>query len=116
MAFEKLSNSIHELNENVKALAYSSAEYYKLDLYKKIVKGVIALVTILLIGFISLIAFLFLSIAIAMLISNALDQPSAGFFIVGGFYVLLLVLMLLFGKKYIQKIIILKSSRNFFND
>ncbi len=116
MAFEKLSNSIHELNGNIKALTSSSAEYYKLDLYKKFIKGAIALVNMLLIGFISLIAFLFLSIAIAMLISNALDQPSAGFFIVGGFYVVILILLLLFGKKYIQRTILIKSSRNFFND
>jgi len=116
MAFEKLTNSIHDLNDNVRDLAKSSTEYYKLDLYKKIIKGVISLVNMLLLGFISLIALLFLSIALAIWIGNALEKPSAGFYIVGAFYVVIFILIWLFGKKPLEKFILIKSSKNIFND
>jgi hypothetical protein len=116
MAFEKLTNSIHDLNDNVRDLAKSSAEYYKLDLYKKIIMGVISLVNMMLLGFICLIALFFISIAVALAIGTALEKPSAGFYIVGGFYILVFALIWFFGKKPIQKIILIKSSRTFFND
>jgi hypothetical protein len=116
MVFEKLTNSVKELNENIRALSYSTSEYYKLNLYKKIIRGAIFLVNMLLIGFVCLIGILFLSIAIAMSIGNALNNPSVGFYIVGSFYVLISGFIWIFGKKYIQKIILIKSSKTFFND
>ncbi len=116
MVFEKLTNSINDLNENIRALSYSTSEYYKLNLYKKIIRGVIFLVNMMLIGFICLIALLFLSIAIAISLGKALNDPSAGFYLVGGFYVLIFGFIWMFGKKYIRKIILIKSSRTFFND
>ena len=116
MAFEKLTNSIHDLNENVRDLAKSSAEYYKLDLYKKIIKGVISLVNMMLLGFICLIALFFISIALAIGIGRAMEDLSSGFYIVGGFYLLVFVFIWFLGKKPIEKIILIKSSRTFFND
>ncbi|HSI70101.1 MAG TPA: phage holin family protein [Gillisia sp.] len=116
MAFEKLTNSINDLKENIQAFKQSSAEYYKLSLYKGIVKGAISMVNALLMGFLGLFALLFLSIAVAVYLSNILDSPSAGYFIVGGFYLLLLILILVFGRKFIKKTILVKSSRSFFND
>ncbi|MFO7721523.1 MAG: phage holin family protein [Gillisia sp.] len=116
MAFEKLTNSIQDLNDNIRALAHSSGEYYKLDLYKKIIRGVIFLVNMMLIGFICLIVLLFLSIAVAITIGEAMGIPSAGYYIVGGFYLLSLIFIWVFGKDYIGKIILIKSSRTFFND
>ena len=116
MAFEKLTNSIQDLNDNVKDLAKSSTEYYKLDLYKKIIKGVISLVNMMLLGFICLIALFFVSIALALAIGSALGNPSSGFYIVGAFYVLVFIIIWIFGKKPIEKIILIKSSRTFFND
>jgi hypothetical protein len=116
MAFEKLTNSIDDLKENIQAFKQSSAEYYKLSLYKGIVKGAISMVNALLMGFLGLFALLFLSIAVAVYLSNILESPSAGYFIVGGFYLLLLILILVFGRKFIKKTILVKSSRSFFND
>ena len=116
MAFEKLTNSIHDLNENVRDLAKSSADYYKLDLYKKIIKGAISLVNMMLLGFICLIALFFISIGLALGIGIALGVPSAGFFIVGAFYLVIFVIIWFFGKKPIERIILIKSSRTFFND
>jgi len=116
MAFEKLNNSINDLKENIRALRQSTSEYYKLNLYKKIIKGVILLVNTLLIGFVCLFALLFLSIAIAISLGKALNDPSVGFYIVSAFYILIFGFIWVFGKKYIQKIILVKSSKKFFND
>jgi hypothetical protein len=116
MAFEKLTNSIKDLNENIRSLSSSTSDYYKLNLYKKIIRGVIFLVNLMLISFVCLIALLFLSIAVAISIGNALNNPSLGFYIVGGFYVLIFGFIWVLGKEYIQKIILLKSSKAFFND
>lgn len=116
MAFEKLTNSISDLNDNIRALSYSTSEYYKLNLYKKIIRGIVFLVNMMLIGFICLVALLFLSIAVAISIGKALNDPSVGFYIVGAFYVLILGFIWIFGKNYIRKVILIKSSRTFFND
>lgn len=116
MAFEKQSYSIQELKDHIKAYKQSTAEYVKLSIYSKVVKGALSLVTVLFVGFVGLIVLLFLSVAVAIAISNALDSPSAGFFIVAGFYILLIVLFFLFGKKMLQKSILLQTSRKFFKD
>lgn len=116
MAFEKLTNSINDLREGIRALKHSSAEYYKLNLYKSLTKGIVSFITILLLGFLGFFVLIFLSIAVAISISEALDSPSAGYYIVAGFYLLLIILLLVVGKKYIEKTVLLKSSRKIFND
>lgn len=116
MAFEKQAYRIQELKENFKALKYSSTEYLKLNIFKNVIKIGLSVVNMLLVVFIGLIALIFLSVAVAISISNALDTPSAGFYIVAGFYILLIILFFVFGKKYLQKKVLLQSSRKFFND
>lgn len=116
MAFEKLTNSIRDLKTNIEAFKYSSGQYYKLKLYKQAVKVSISVISGLLIGFLGIIALLFLSVAVAISISNALDSPSAGFFIVAGFYILLIILFFVVGKNYLEKTILTKSSQKVFND
>lgn len=116
MAFENLTNSIQELKDSIRAFAESNAEYYKLNLYKKAVKAVTSLVSAVLIGFLGIFFLLFLSISVAVHISAALDQPSAGFYIVTGFYLLLIIFMLVIGRKLIEKKFLIKSSRKIFKD
>ena len=116
MAFEKLSNSIDELNYNIKAFAHSNAEYYKLKFFKQAMKGAVGLVQGLLLGIFFLFALMLISVALAILISEAIGVPSAGYFIVGGFYFLLFLFVLIFGRKPIEKKLLLKISRKFFNE
>ena len=58
----------------------------------------------------------FLSLGVAFAISAALDQPSSGFFIVGGFYLVVIVLFVIFGKKPLSKFMVKKFSREIFNE
>lgn len=115
MAFEKISNSINELNENLQAFAQSNAEYYKLEFFKQAMKGATAMVKVLVVGVFGIFALIILSIAVAIAISHSMDNPSSGFFIVGGFYLLLIVLFLIFGEKPLTKMMLRKFSRSFFN-
>ncbi len=116
MAFEKLTNSIQELKDSVRSFAESNVEYYKLSLYKKVVKTATSLVTAVLIGFFVIFFLLFLSIAVAVHISAVLDQPSVGFYIVAGFYLLIIIFILVIGRKLIEKKFLIKSSRKIFKD
>ena len=68
----------------------------------------------LLMGFFFLTAFWLLSLALAIWISDALDSPSSGFFIIGGFYLLLFLLVLFVFGKYIDRFMLVKLSRMYF--
>lgn len=116
MAFEKLSYSISSLKESIQAVKQSSKEYYKLSAYKGATKGVVSIIVGVLAAFFAIVALMFLSVALAIYLSNVLDSPSAGFFIVGGIYILFLILLFVVGKKYIEKTVLVKSSRKFFNN
>ena len=116
MAFERISDNLHRLNENIRSFAESSAEYYKLDLFNKTMKGATAAVKSVAIAFFLLFAILFLSIAISVALSNWLDSPSSGFFIVGGIYLLIGIFVIFFGSSIINKAMLKPASRKFFND
>lgn len=116
MAFERISDNLHRLNENIRSFAESTAEYYKLDLFYKTMKGATAAVKSVAIAFFLLFAILFLSIAISVALSNWLDSPSSGFFIVGGIYLLIGIFVIFFGSSIINKMMLKPVSRKFFNE
>lgn len=116
MAFGRISNNFQELKENVKALAHSSAEYYKLDLFNKSMKGAIATIKGVAIALFVFFFILFLSIAIAVALSNWLDSPGSGFFIVAGIYLLLVLFFVFFGTKVLMKAILPGASKKFFQE
>jgi Fe2+ transport system protein B len=116
MAFERISDNLQQLNENIKDFAQSSAEYYKLDLFSKSMKGTTAAIKGAAIAFFMLFALLFLSIAIAVALSNWIDSPSSGFFIVAGLYLLLGLFFVFFGSKVLMKAILPAASKKFFQE
>lgn len=116
MAFERISNNLQQLNENIKAFAQSSAEYYKLDLFSKSMKGATAAIKGAAIAFFMLFALLFLSIAIAVALSNWIDSPSSGFFIVAGIYLLAALFFVFYGSKVITDALLPKASKKFFQE
>ena len=111
---DSISDNLHRLNENIKSFAASTAEYYKLDLFNKGMKGATSMVKGLLMGFFGVLSFFFLSIALAVWISDALNSPASGFFIMGGFYLLLLLLLLFVLGKHIDRFMLVKFSRMYF--
>lgn len=116
MAFEKLSDSVHDLNHNIQAYIHSNVEFYKLKAFKQGMKGATSLVRFLIMGFLLSTAGILISFALAIVISQAIGVPSAGYFIVGGFYLIVFVLIFIFGKEPIEKLVLKKFSKVVFND
>lgn len=114
MAFERITDNIQRLKNAIQDFVDSSAEYYKLELFNKGIKGVSAGIKILLIAFFILFFILFISIGASVWISTALETPSVGFFIVGVFYLLLFLFILLFGGKIIKNLLVMKFSKIYF--
>lgn len=116
MAFEKISENLHELNNNIKAFTESSAEYFKLELFSKGMKGATSLVNGLVMGLLFLFFLVFISFAFSFWIGEAIGTFSSGFFIVSGFYLLVLLFMKFIGGSLIQKKMLIIFSRKFFNE
>lgn len=116
MGSQSISENFRRLNEDVKTFARSTAEYYKLDLFNKTMKGATTTVKALLAGFFFLFAFNMITFGLAIWISDVIGVPASGFFIVGGFYILLICLILFVLGKYIDRLMLQKASRKFFNE
>ena len=114
MAVDGISDNLRRLNENIRSFAKSSAEYYKLDLFNKSMKGATSMVNGLLMGLFFLTAFWLLSLALAIWIGSALDSLSSGFFIMGGIYIVLMLLVYFVFGKMIEKFMLVKFSRMYF--
>lgn len=116
MAFDRISDNLHRLNDNIQEFTRSSTEYYKLDLFNKSMEGATSLVKLLVIGFFLLLSLFFISLAVSFWISAALEIPSSGFFIVGGFYLLLFFVVKFFGGKFIEKTLLVRFSKKYFRE
>lgn len=116
MAFKKLTDSLEEISDKLQDYGNSTLAYYKLHVFKSSMKGAISLVNLLVFGSIFLLVLLFLSIGAAFLIGNSLGSVSSGFFIMGGFYVLVLIGMVVFGRKAIERGMLIKFSELFYDE
>lgn len=116
MAFGSLTENIQKATDKTQEYIKNMAEYYKLRLFKSSMKGAISLVNLLVIGSIILMVLAFLSIGVAIWIGEAMDNRAAGYFIVAGFYFVVLLLILIFGRKEIEKYMLIKFSKQVFDD
>lgn len=116
MSIFNLSENFKTLSDDFQTALDSSIEFYKLDFFGKFMKGAVSLVNLLVIGSFFLIFLLFISVAVAIVIGEALESLSAGYFIVAGFYFLLFLFMLIFGKPIITKKVLTKYSKIVFNE
>ena len=83
-------------------------------MYKKGSKGLIAGIHGILLLFFGLIALLFISVALSLYIGEAIDDVATGYLIVGGFYGLVFLIVLLVFKPYIQKKVLIMTSKAMF--
>lgn len=116
MAFEELKDQVERVQEETKAYIDSTIGYYKLLGFKVAMKSLSIVTKVLLVMVCLLMVLLFISIAAAIAIGDALDSLAFGFLIVGGFYLALLFLILLFKDKLVQGPMIRKYSEIFFNE
>ena len=116
MAFKTLSENLEESGAKAQEYIKNTSEYYKLRTFKTVTKGAISLVNFLVLGIFLLLVLLFVSIGIALWLNNVLENSYAGYFIVAGFYIVIMLLLVIFGKKPIEKILLLKFSDMFFDN
>lgn len=110
MAFKSLTDSLHRVVDRIEDYGISTAEYYKLRLFKSAMKGAISLVNLLVFGSLSLFVMLFLSVGAAFWLGTFFEHSYVGFLLIGGFYGFLLILMYIFGKKLIERGLLQKFS------
>lgn len=110
MAFEGLSDNIHKVTNKVEDYGLSTAEYFKLRLFKSAMKAGISLVNLLVFGSLFLFVLLFLSIGAAFWLGTFFEHGYVGFFIMGGFYGIFVILMFIFGRDIIRKNMLFKFS------
>src|SRR5690606_1445478 len=110
MAFRAITDSINQTGNKIQEYVETMAEYFKLRLFKSAMKFSTALVNMLVIGFISFLFLIFISIGGALYLSAVIGNPFAGFLIVAGFYLLVLLFVLIYGKAFIERKMLFKFS------
>lgn len=116
MAFKEVKEELDLLKEHSEAYINTSLQYYKLWGFKVSVKAASQFMTFVLLSLCSMMALLFLSLAAAYALGDALDNLSLGFLLVGVFYVLVTILAYLCRKFLVEKPMLKKLSDIILND
>jgi len=116
MAFDRLTESLHTVSDKLQEYGTSTAKYYKLRLFKSSMKGAISLVNLLVFGSFFLFVLLFISIGVALWLGIVMESSFAGFLIVGGFYGLVTLFLAFFGRKIIERSLLIKFSKLLYDD
>tara|TARA_R100001369_G_scaffold85625_1_gene119436 strand:- start:4877 stop:5302 length:426 start_codon:yes stop_codon:yes gene_type:complete len=116
MAFDRLTESLQTVSDKFQEYGTSTAEYYKLRLFKSSMKGAVSLVNLLVFGSFFLFVLLFISIGVALWLGIVMESSFAGFLIVGGFYGLVTLFLILFGRKMIERSLLLKFSKVLYDE
>lgn len=103
MAFKPLTESFQKLSERLEDFVISTAEFYKLRLFKSTMKGAVSLVNLLVYGSLFLFVLLFLSFGVALWLGSYFENSFIGFFLVGGIYGVILLFMFIYGRKIIER-------------
>lgn len=116
MAFNKLSGHLEDLGNNLEAYLNSTVEYYKLDFFKKFMKGFSLLTKLLIVGSIFMFFLGFISVGFSLWIGSAIGSLSGGFFIIGGVYFIIFIILFFIWKKLIESTFLKKFSQFVFNE
>jgi hypothetical protein len=116
MAFEELKDQADQVQEETRAYIDTTLEYYKLWGFKVAMKSTAMAAKVILVMVCLIMVFLFVSLAAALAIGDALDNYVTGFLIIGGIYLILLILIILFKDKIVEGPMLRKYSEIFFNE
>ena len=116
MPYSNFGDNLHKIGNKIIEYGEYKLDYYKLLLYKTVMKMARSIFFALLFGAVLLLIFFFLSFGIAHLIGDALGNIAYGYLIMGGFYILILILTMAFGRKILERRILYKTSEWFIND
>lgn len=111
MAFEQITNSLKGLTDNTQDYVKISSEYYKLKLFKNGMKSLVGIANLIIRSTFGILCLLFLSIGLAIYISDQMNNASSGYFIVAGSYFAIFIVILFFAKKPLEKMLLEKYSK-----
>lgn len=116
MPYSNFGDNLHKIGNKIIEYGEFKIDYYKLLLYKTVMKMARSIFFALLFGAVLLLIFFFISFGVAHLIGDALGNIAYGYLIMGGFYILILILTMAFGRKILERRILYKTSEWFIND
>jgi multidrug efflux pump subunit AcrB len=116
MAFEEIKENVEQIQEEFHDYVENSVGFYKLKFFKLSMKSMIIILKYsLILAFILMVVF-FTSIGLAFALSNHFGSYIIGFCVVGGVYFILGLVFFMLNKKWIERLIIKKFSKIFFNN
>src|SRR5690625_6399981 len=116
MPYSNFGDNLHKIGNKIIEYGEYKLDYYKLLLYKTVMKMARSIFFALLFGAVLLLIFFFISFGVAHLIGDALGNIAYGYLIMGGFYILILILTMAFGRKILERRILYKTSEWFINE
>ncbi|QLE01138.1 phage holin family protein [Galbibacter sp. BG1] len=116
MAFENISESANELQKSSKDYINRNIEYYRLSAFKKFTKGTTSMIMFIIIGAVLFGAMLLLTFSLALFIGAWLDNLALGFLLLGIFYILVCFVVYFGFRKTIERKVLIKASKDFFDD
>lgn len=116
MAFENLKEHSENIQDHTKEFIEKNIEYYKLSIFKMVMKSTTMIFKFTLILICVCMLLLFCSIALALTIGSYIGSYALGFLCVGLLYFVVTGLLLLVKDKIIEGPILEKFSEIFFNE
>lgn len=116
MAFDEVKEEFKDLKGTTKDYIDSSIQYYQLWGLKMSSEAASYILIRFIIGIFAMLAMLFLSLAAAFAIGNALGKVSLGFLIMGSFFILVISICLIFRERLFIRPVIKKFSNIFYNE
>lgn len=102
------------LFEQLKEYITTRIELVKIDLIEKSSALISTIISVVIIGFLSVFILIFLSTGLALYLGDLVQSEAAGFFIVAGIYILLVILIILLRKSLFEtRIINMMIKKNF---
>lgn len=114
--FEKITDNVEDVQENLESYIKNLIDYHTLNIYKKTTKLLVSVLRLSILGGFALLFLFFISFGAAYIIGESLGNIGNGFFIVAGFYFIIFLLVALFGRKQLEKRVLQSTSKTFFND
>ena len=116
MAFDEVKENSENLKNQLKIYIEKNVDYIQLKSFKILMKSSITIIKYLMIMSLIMFVILFASISLAFVISTYMGSYAIGFLIVSGLYLILIFLFLYFCKNFMEKNLLVKFSKIFFND
>lgn len=113
---KSISDNFSELTSATQNYIDATVSYHKLDLYKKLVKGIVSGSYALILAFFLLIALVFISVAGAIYLGGLLESIALGYLIMGAFYLVITVVLVVTLKKKLETVVLQNTSKQLFNN